>query len=500
MPANACFYVRDDYKSSEVLRLLTSSDVKAKVYKDTKEVSKKDVLKEFNNQKLSYIISKESLTIERVDLRAVIFYGMPKYIERLYKECLKAGNDDKAAKCIVIWSPQDLDAYKNLLEENCEMVESPFVDYCTSLLMKMKEYCEEWMCRRWMIRKYFNKNLAPTREFHDTCCDFCQKIIMQRVPLNLIYEELAEDCSIDISQELRSLLSIYNEHKDGFIEKECIIILQGKKLEKPCPLEYFGTGNKLEGFWKYVFKLAIDKNFLKIMPPHQITNSGLNFLRIKRKSIEVFATPELCESLTRKNVNISIVDEEIIVKSRVDFISQEDDKNLNENVFLRQKGCPLPIDESDNLFEFGVVHQKPALKKRKIQEEESPIDEKPKKDWREALAAALARKDNNKFHNSKQDGILESKAPLENIELPGCSHWSFPPNADHQVASSSISNITEEFNDSQQTKEYEKDEEQEIIAYVTTMTSVRNQTKKPMEMPIADLLEYIETKIKNTFD
>ena len=110
-----------------------------------------------------------------------------------------------------------------------------------------------------------------------------------------------------------------------------------------------------------------------------------------------------------------------------------------------------------------------------------------KSDWRDALAAALARKDNNKFHNStKQD------APLENIDLPGCSHWSLPPNAEHQVAS----NITEEFNDSQQqTEEYEKDEEQEIIAYVTTMTSIRNQTKKPLKMPLIDLLEYIETKI-----
>lgn len=496
LPPSAVFYVRDVDQANEILHYLNSFNIKAKMYKDTKEESKNDVLKEFNSNKLNYIVSKESLAIERLDLRAVIFYGMPKYIEKLYKESLKAGADGKPAKCIVIWSTQDMDVYQNLLEENCAMVQdgksSLFVDYCNSLLIKMKEYCEETKCRRWVIRKYFNENYPPPKNFHDTCCDNCQKIIKQRAPLNIMYEELAEDGSLDISEDLRRLLGIFNRHKEGFIEMDFINILQGKKLTKPYPLEYFGTGySKLDGYWKYIFNLAIDKNYLRILPPHQITQFGLKFLRVKKKIIEIFPTPELCKSLTKKNVLISIENESIIVKAKNEILKQEIDKNSEElddislEPIFRPKENSLPNNESDNFFEFSMVRLNPIIKKRKIQENENIVEEKPKSDWREALAAALARKDNNKFHDSTSIPTESKlKAPNDNKNTPGCSHWSFPQ--------ASISTITEEFNDSQSQEENKQDEEQEIIAYVATMTSVRNKIKKPLKMPLIDLLEYIE--------
>lgn len=517
LPTSAIFYVCDDLRANEVFQFLSSSNVIGigRVYKHTKLESKKNVLKEFNSQKLNYIVSEESLDpVERPDLRAVIFYGMPKYIEKLYKESMKVGAN-MSAKCIVIWSPQDIEMYQNLLYENCDVKKegqsSPFVDYCNSLLFKMQAYCKESKCRRYMIGKYFDENYPPSNEIYDACCDNCQKIVEQRTPLNLLYEGFSADGSLNISHDLRTLLSIFNKQKkEGFIEKECLSILKGKKLEKPSLLEFFGIGqSKLEGYWKYILKFAIEKNYLKTLAPHQITitNDGMHFIRTKRKIIEIFANPELCNNMVRKNVSISIVNGKIIVKPKEETILQANDNYLEDFVF-RNKENSLP-DEDNNFFEFGVGQQKSVMKKRKIQEIENKV-EKPKSDsdWREALAAALARKsDNSYFDDSKHTTnetvmTIESnqKTPIGNMSFnnqPQCSHWSFPPSADNNQLSSMNNIAFEELNDSQ-TEECKKDEEQEIAAYVTTMISVRNKIKKPLEMPLSDLLEYIEKT--NTYD
>lgn len=114
--------------------------------------------------------------IDKSNVRFVIHYNMPQSMENYYQEAGRDGRDGLDAKCILLFSPQDIVINRFLIDRK-EMAEmDPFDreivrERDLQRLQSMEKYCYTIECLRNYILKYFGEN--PTKPCDD--CRNCQR-------------------------------------------------------------------------------------------------------------------------------------------------------------------------------------------------------------------------------------------------------------------------------------------------------------------------------------
>ncbi len=123
--------------------------------------------------------------IDKSNVRFVIHYNMPQSMENYYQEAGRAGRDGGNARCILLFSAQDIMIVKFLLDKKeFEGTDDEDIEFIKQRdlyrLHIMEEYCKTTQCLRNYILKYFGEKVAAPCENCGNCHHQYEEVDMTR--------------------------------------------------------------------------------------------------------------------------------------------------------------------------------------------------------------------------------------------------------------------------------------------------------------------------------